>query len=69
VLAQFEVLMVEAPGFSPAKQRAIKSGFSRDEPGLKPGSVVAAFGTAEAVPFRRIDFKLAYYRSSGSGSV
>src|SRR5579863_7672059 len=58
---------MEAPGFSPAKQQTIDDGFSRGQPGLKPGSIVV--GTAERacpersrrVPFRRSDFKLTHY--------
>jgi hypothetical protein len=46
-------IVVEVPGFSPAKAPARKSGFSLGGPGLKPVSLNATLGTAEAVPFHR----------------
>jgi len=35
---------VEGPGFSPAKHEDNENGFSRGEPGLKPGFQTPAFG-------------------------
>jgi len=50
VVAQFEIGAVEAPGFSPAKQWAIEYGFSRGQPGLKLGSIVALWARLKSCP-------------------